>query len=66
VKLTIKMQQTMGGKVQTLRFDGKERQKAMDEWDRVVENAIPGSMVQLVNEDSGRIVSEYHNNKVVK
>ena len=66
MKLTIKMQQTMGGKVQTLRFDGKERQKAMDEWDRVVENAIPGFMVQLVNEDSGRIVSEYHNNKVVK
>ena len=66
MRLAIRMQQTMGGKVQTLRYDADERQKAMAQWDRVVEDAIPGSMVQLVNMDTDRIVSEYHNNRVVK
>ena len=47
----------------TMRYDASERQKAMDEWDRVVENALPGQRVRLVNPSNNRMVSEYTNNK---
>lgn len=46
-----------------LRFKAKERQEAMNHWDKAVENALPGQRVRLINENNNRIVSEYTNNR---
>ena len=43
------------------KYSHDELDKAMDAWDKAVENALPGELLQLVNSENGRIVSEYHN-----
>ena len=66
MRLSIRSTRKLGGPTSVLRYSEAERKKAMDMWDRYVEDALPGSTVQLVNEDSGRVVSEYTNNRVAK
>jgi hypothetical protein len=45
------------------KYTNEELGAAMDTWDESVEAALPGDKLQLVNLDTGRIVSEYINMK---
>ena len=47
-------------------YDANERAKAMDRWDKLLDDAIPGERCRLINRDNDRIVSEYHNMRVEK
>jgi len=44
-------------KSRSLNYD--TRREAMDHWDKVVDRAIPGERVRLIDVDAGRILSEY-------
>ena len=59
MRLTVKVLPE-GRKPILLHYEASERTEAMAEWDRQLENARPGTICELINEDTGRITSSYH------
>jgi len=54
---TIEINTISTGKIQRRGYDDKVQ--AMDEWDKAVDNALPGQTLRLINIGTGRIMSEY-------
>jgi hypothetical protein len=56
----IRIELTLKGKTRPSIRDYGDRTKAMDQWDKDVDNAVGGDRLRLIDCGTGRVMSEYN------